>query len=82
MTAQSFDLADYAGQDVFLAVRYITDGSVNEPGVWLSGLSVGGTAVADATELSAWTSLTGAVPVPVSGWTVQLVGWDGTRCRP
>ena len=37
----------------------------NEPGVWLSGMSVGGTPVADATDLSAWTSLTGAVPVPV-----------------
>lgn len=76
---QTFDLSKYAGQDVFVAVRYISDGSVNEPGVWLSGMSVGGTPLADATDLSAWTSLTGAVPVPVSGWTVQLVGWDGTQ---
>jgi hypothetical protein len=79
VTTQSFDLSKYAGQDVFVAVRYISDGSVNEPGVWLSGMSVGGTPVADATDLAAWTSLTGAVPVPVSGWTVQLVGWDGTQ---
>jgi hypothetical protein len=79
VTSQTFDLSPYAGQDVFLAVRYISDGAVNEPGVWLSGLSVGGTPIADATDLSAWTSLTGAVPVPVESWTVQLVGWDGSH---
>ena len=64
---------------MYIAVRYISDGSVNEPGVWLSGLSVGGTPVADATDLSKWTSLTGAVPVPVESWTVQLVGWNGSQ---
>jgi hypothetical protein len=42
-------------------------------------MSVGGTAVADATTLSAWTSPTGAVPVPVASWTVQLVGWNATQ---
>ena len=79
ITTQSFDLSQYAGKDVFVAVRYISDGSVNEPGVWLSGMSVGGTPVADATDLSAWTSQTGAVPVPVDSWTLQLVGWNGTQ---
>jgi hypothetical protein len=79
VTTQSFDLSKYAGQDVFVAVRYISDGSVNEPGVWLGSMSVGGTAVADATTLSAWTSLTGAVPIPVNSWTVQLVGWNATQ---
>ena len=29
--------------------------------------------------LSRWTSLTGAVPVPVESWTVQLVGWNATQ---
>ena len=79
VTSQSFDLSKYAGQDVLIAVRYISDGAVNEPGVWLSGLSVGGTPVADATDLSTWTSLTGAVPVPVESWTLQLVGWDSSH---
>jgi hypothetical protein len=69
----------YAGQDVKIAVRYMTDGSTVEAGAWLSGLSVGGTPLADATDLSKWTSLTGAVPTPVDSWTVQLVGWNGTQ---
>ena len=76
---QTFDLSKYAGQDVNIAVRYMTDGSTTEAGAWVSGLSVGGTALADATDLSKWTSLTGAVPVPVDSWTVQLVGWNGTQ---
>jgi len=72
---EQFDLSAYAGKTVWVAVRYITDGSVVLPGVWLSNMSVGGVAVPDATTLSAWKSLTGAVPIPVDGWTVQLVGY-------
>jgi len=76
VTAQTFDLADYAGENVWIAVRYITDGAVTNPGVWLSGLTVGGTEITDATELDTWSSLSEAVPTPVEGWTVQLVGWN------
>jgi hypothetical protein len=82
VTTQSFTVpAKYVGKEIGVAVRYITDGAVSEPGVWLSGMTVGGQPVADATTLSAWTSLTGAVPVPVSSWTVQLVGWNGTQAN-
>jgi immune inhibitor A len=53
--SETFTLPEkYAGQNAWIAVRYISDGSVNEPGVWLSGLTVGGTPVADATDLSTW----------------------------
>jgi hypothetical protein len=79
VTAQTFDLSDYAGDTVWLAVRYITDGAVVNPGVWLSGLTVGGTEITDATELETWSSLSEAVPTPVEGWTVQLVGWNATQ---
>ena len=69
----------YTGSPVWLAVRYITDASVQGDGVWLDSLAVGGQAVAGANTLAGWTSLTGAVPVPVSGWTVQVVGISGTQ---
>ena len=64
---------------ILLAVRYITDSSVDGEGVWLSSLAVGGTNVPDATTLSSWTSLTQAVPVPVESWTVQVVGYNATQ---
>jgi hypothetical protein len=78
-TLQTFDLSTYAGQTIWVAVRYITDGAVVFPGVWLSSMSVGGVAVPDATTLSAWTSPTGAIPIPVHGWTVQLVGYNDSQ---
>ena len=71
--------AAYTGKDVLLAVRYITDSSVQGDGVWLSSLAVGGQAVPDATTLSSWKSLTQAVPVPVESWTVQVVGYNATQ---
>jgi hypothetical protein len=79
ITQQTFDMSAYAGDEISLAVRYITDASVAEPGVWLSGLSVGGVDVADATQLSAWESLSQSHPTPIGGWTVQLVGWNDSQ---
>ena len=79
ITEQTFDMSAYAGDEISLAVRYITDASVVEPGVWLSSLSVGGVDVADATELSAWESLSQSHPTPIGGWTVQLVGWNDSE---
>ena len=79
-SVQTFTVpAKYLDKPVWLAVRYITDGAVQGQGVWVDSLAVGGQPVADATTLGSWTSLTGAVPVPVSGWTVQVVGYDATR---
>ena len=71
--------AAYTGKDVLLAVRYITDSSVDGDGVWLSSLAVGGQTVPDATTLSSWKSLTQAVPVPVESWTVQVVGYNASQ---
>ncbi|WP_337062537.1 hypothetical protein [Kineococcus sp. G2] len=76
---QTFDASAYAGQTVDVAIRYLTDGGVAEPGVRVQGVSVGGQPVADATDLSTWSSLSEAHPTEVAGWTVQLVGTSGKR---
>jgi hypothetical protein len=68
--------AAYTGHPVMLAVRYITDSSVDGEGVWLSSLKVGGVDEPGALDLSTWKSLTQAVPVPVESWTVQVVGYN------
>ncbi|MEW1957946.1 peptidase M6 [Kineococcus sp. NPDC059986] len=73
---KTFDASQFAGQTVDVALRYVTDGGVSNPGVTVTSVSVGGTPVADAGDLSTWKSLTQAHPVPVAGWTVQLVGYD------
>jgi hypothetical protein len=76
---QVFDASAYAGQSVDIALRYVTDGGVSNPGVVVHSVSVGGTELADAADLSTWKSLTQAHPIPVAGWTVQLVGYDEKR---
>jgi len=71
---QSADLAAYAGQDVLVAFRHITDPSVNEAGFWVRNIAVGETALPSA--LDGWQSITQVNPIEVSGFTVQLVGYD------
>jgi hypothetical protein len=75
----TFDLADYAGQTVLLAFRYVTDSGVDLPGWWVDNVRVGGTLLADGTSLAGWRSATEVSPDPVSGFTVQLVGYSTRR---
>ena len=73
---QEFDLSAYAGDDILLGFRYITDPSVSEPGWWVDNVEVGGTEIADGTSLAGWQTITEVFPQPVSGFTVQLVAYD------
>lgn len=77
----SFDLSAYAGQEVLLAFRYITDSGVTLPGWWIDDLTVGGTLLSDGTTLSGWQSATQVSPIQVSGFTVQLVAYTDNHKR-
>ena len=77
----SFDLQAYAGQPVLLAFRYVTDSSVDGAGWWIDDVAVGGEALADGASLDGWRSPTEIRPVPVTGWTVQLVAYSTRRVR-
>ena len=72
---ETFDLSAYAGQTIDVAFRYITDPATTGDGYWVDNVKVGDTVVSTGDDLSAWKSLTQARPVPVAGWTVQLVGY-------
>jgi hypothetical protein len=83
---QTFDLSAYAGRSIQLAFRYMTDAAANgnggDPtGWWVDDVTVGGTLVTDGTSLDGAQSATQVSPIPVAGWSVQLVGWtlDGKR---
>jgi hypothetical protein len=73
---ETFDLSDYAGQDVLLAFHYITDGGVAFDGWWIDNVAVGGTVVSDGNDLDAWDSPSEVNAVEVAGFTVQLVAYD------
>lgn len=74
----SFDLADYAGQEILLSFRYLTDSGVDEAGWWVDNVTVGGTVLSDGTDLEAFSSATEIRPTPVAGFTVQIVAYSST----
>ncbi len=78
---ETCSLAAYAGQDVLLAFRYVTDSFVTEPGWWIDNVSVGGTMVSDGSTLAGWQSMTQVNPVDVEDFTVQLVSYEEARGR-
>ena len=73
---QTFDLSAFAGQDILLAFRYVTDGSVDLPGWWIDNVEVGGQTISRGQNLNGWTTPTAINPIEVAGWTVQLVAYD------
>ncbi|MGB3440086.1 MAG: choice-of-anchor J domain-containing protein [Actinophytocola sp.] len=72
----SFDLSAYAGQTVLVGFQYISDGGVNEGGLKVDDITVGGTAVSDGASLEPFDSPTEIKPFPVDNWNVRLIAYD------
>jgi hypothetical protein len=72
----SFDLSAYAGQTVLVGVQYVSDGGVNEGGLLVDDITVGGTAVSDGTSLEPFDSPTEIRPVSVHNWNLRLIAYD------
>ncbi|GIJ79247.1 Immune inhibitor A peptidase M6 [Micromonospora phaseoli] len=72
----SFDLSAYAGQDVLVSIRYVSDGGVNEGGLLIDDIAVGGTLVSDGSNLDAFDSPSEIAPTAVANWNVRFVGID------
>ena len=70
----SYDLSAYAGQSVLVAFRYVSDGGVNEGGLLVDDITVGGTSVSDGSSLAPFKSPTQIHPIEVHNWNVRLVG--------
>ena len=86
---QSYDLSAYAGKDVLVSFRYMTDAASNgngsgEPsGWWIRDVKLGDTVITDGTSLNGGKSASEVSPMKVADWRVQLVGWtlDGKIVR-
>ncbi|TDV44835.1 immune inhibitor A peptidase M6 [Actinophytocola oryzae] len=72
----SYDLSAYAGQTVLLGIQYISDGGVNEGGLLVDDITVGGTVVSDGSSLAPFDSPTEIHPNPVDNWNLRLVAYD------
>jgi hypothetical protein len=71
---ESADLSAYAGKNVLIGFRYITDPGTTGAGFWVRNIAVGGTSI--PATLAGWQTMSQVNPTPVAGWTVQLVGYD------
>ncbi|MBA8794673.1 ribosomal protein L21E [Friedmanniella endophytica] len=76
---QRYDLSAWAGRQVLLGFRYVTDPAVNEGGWWIDDVTVGGTTVSDGSSLTAFRSATQVRPLPVAGFAVRVIGLDTAR---
>jgi immune inhibitor InhA-like protein len=72
----SFDLSAYAGRTILVSFRYITDSSVDGAGWWIDDVRIGGQLIADGESFAGWKPPTGVRPIPVKGFTVQLVAYS------
>jgi hypothetical protein len=70
----TYDLSAYAGQTVLLSLHYVSDGGVNEGGLLVDDVTVGGTLVSDGSSLAPFRSPTQISPTPVANWHLKLVG--------
>ncbi len=70
---QAYDLSAYAGQTVLIAIRYVSDGGVNEGGLLVDDVTVGDTLISDGSSLEPFRSPTEVNPVEVDNWHVKLV---------
>jgi hypothetical protein len=71
-----FDLTAFAGQTVLVGFQYISDGSVNEGGLKVDDVTVGGALVSDGSSLEPFDSPTEIFPTPVNNWNVRIIGYD------
>ncbi|GAA0390415.1 hypothetical protein Acor_47120 [Acrocarpospora corrugata] len=72
----SFNLSAYAGQQILVGFQYISDGGVNEGGLLIDDITVGGTVVSDGSSLTPFKTPTQIKPVQVKNWNVRLIGLD------
>ncbi|MFI7672568.1 choice-of-anchor J domain-containing protein [Actinophytocola sp. NPDC049390] len=72
----TFDLSAYAGQTILVGFQYISDGGVNEGGVKIDDITVGGTTVSDGSSVEPFDSPTEIRPFPVHNWNLRLIAYN------
>ncbi|WP_419993607.1 choice-of-anchor J domain-containing protein [Streptomyces boninensis] len=74
--AHSYDLSAYAGENILLGFRYVSDGGVNEGGWLIDDITVGATQVSDGSSVEPFDSPTEIKPTTVHNWNLRLIGLD------
>ena len=69
----SFDLSAYAGQDILVAFRYMTDWATPYEGWYIDNVYVDDTLISDCSDLTAFKDITEIIPIE-NDFTVTFVG--------
>ncbi len=72
----SFDLSAYAGQNILVAFRYVTDWATTEAGWFIDNVAVDGTLISDGSDAGVFKDITEIVPIN-NDFTVTFVGIAG-----
>jgi hypothetical protein len=72
----SFDLSPYAGKDILIAFRYVTDWATTEAGWFVDNVSVNGRLISDGSSTAPFKDLTEILPIN-NDFTVTFVGIKG-----
>jgi hypothetical protein len=72
----SFDLSAYAGQDILVAFRYVTDWAFFESGWLIDNVYVDGDLISDGSDASVFQDITEILPIN-NDFTVTFVGKKG-----
>ncbi|MGE5777116.1 MAG: hypothetical protein ACM33V_12910, partial [Chloroflexota bacterium] len=72
----TYDLSAYAGQDILVAFRLVTDWSTHQQGWYIDNVAVDGTVVSDGTDPSVFKDISELFPID-NNFTVTFVGKRG-----
>ncbi len=70
-----FDLSAYAGQDILVAFRLVTDWATHYGGWWIDNVEVDGVLISDGTDASVFMDITEVLPIN-NDFTVTFVGYQ------
>jgi hypothetical protein len=73
----TYDLSAYAGQDILVGFRMVTDWATYYNGWWIDNVYVDGTLISDGTDPSVFKDLTEIVPIN-NDFTVTFIGFKST----
>ncbi len=80
-TNASYDLSAFGGRTVLLAFRYVSDPRVAFAGWWIDDVRLGSVTLTDGSSLAGWQSFSQVSTTPLTGLSVQLVGYSGDRAK-
>jgi immune inhibitor A len=73
----SYDLSAYAGQNILVAFRYVTDWATSGAGWYVDNVTVNGTLISDGSSVAPFKDITEIIPVN-NDYAVTFVGTKGS----